>query len=316
MTGVDDGVERKSFDERTDRGEEGVPVASFEVVAAHRTCEENIAGEELPVGVERDVPRRVPRYVEHLEVDARDGDRIPACDDVRRVVRGDGEATARRARPERLDLARRSPHLCAAAIGKGGHAADVIDVGVRDENPARGRAHPGKVEAEVRRIVARVDHRSLRRAALGAHDVAVALERPHHEAVDDKRHGERLSVSRRGNTSRMQRWDLLDLDAPDGARDPIVLHSDDGARAVLIVLSPGQSLGDHQVKENTWLTVLDGTVEITVDGKAWQADRGTMVRFAPDERHALRSENGARLLLLLAPWPGEGHYRGGGSATP
>ena len=113
----------------------------------------------------------------------------------------------------------------------------------------------------------------------------------------------------------MQRWNLLDLDAPDGTRDPIVLHSDDGARAVLMVLSPGQSLGDHQVKENTWLTVLDGTVEITVDGNASQADRGTMVRFEPDERHALRSENGARLLLLLAPWPGEGHYRGGGSAT-
>jgi quercetin dioxygenase-like cupin family protein len=113
----------------------------------------------------------------------------------------------------------------------------------------------------------------------------------------------------------VQRWDLLDLDAPDGTRDPIVLHSDDGARAVLIVLSPGQSLGDHQVKENAWVTVLDGTVEITVDGTASQADRGTMVRFEADERHALRSENGARLLLLLAPWPGAGHYRGGDSAT-
>ena len=48
----------------------------------------------------------------------------------------------------------------------------------------------------------------------------------------------------------MQRWDLLDIEAPEGTRDPIVLHSDDGARSVLIVLSPGQSLGEHQVKEN------------------------------------------------------------------
>jgi hypothetical protein len=45
----------------------------------------------------------------------------------------------------------------------------------------------------------------------------------------------------------VQRWNLLDLDAPDGTRDPLVLYSDDGARAVLIVLRPGQSLGDHQV---------------------------------------------------------------------
>ena len=56
----------------------------------------------------------------------------------------------------------------------------------------------------------------------------------------------------------MQRWDLLALDAPDGTRDPIVLHSDDAARAVLIVLRPGQALGEHQVKENAWVVVLDG----------------------------------------------------------
>jgi quercetin dioxygenase-like cupin family protein len=110
----------------------------------------------------------------------------------------------------------------------------------------------------------------------------------------------------------VQRWNLLDLDAPDGKRDPIVLHSDAAARAVLIVLSPGQSLGDHQVKENAWVTVVDGAVEITVAGESSQAERGTMMRFDPDERHALRTAGGARVLLLFAPWPGEGHYRGGG----
>ena len=109
----------------------------------------------------------------------------------------------------------------------------------------------------------------------------------------------------------MQQWNLLELNAPDGTRDPIVLHSDDGARAVVIVLSPGQSLGEHQVKENAWVTVLEGTVEITAGGEVLQAGAGTMVRFDPDERHALRSDDGARVLMLLAPWPGEGHYRGG-----
>jgi quercetin dioxygenase-like cupin family protein len=108
----------------------------------------------------------------------------------------------------------------------------------------------------------------------------------------------------------MQRWDLLELDAPEGTRDPIVLHSDDGARAVLIVLRAGQSLGEHQVKENAWITVLDGSVQITAGGESVDAGRGTLVRFDPDERHALRSEAGARILMLLAPWPGDGHYRG------
>ena len=109
----------------------------------------------------------------------------------------------------------------------------------------------------------------------------------------------------------MQRWNLLDLDAPDGTRDPIVLHSDDEARAVLIVLQPGQSLGDHQVKENAWITVVDGTVHMTAGSESAEAGPGTLVRFEPDERHALRSESGARILLVLAPWPGAGHYRGG-----
>jgi len=109
----------------------------------------------------------------------------------------------------------------------------------------------------------------------------------------------------------VQRWDLLHLEAPDGTRDPIVLHSDDGARAVLLVLQPGQSLGEHQVKENAWLAVLEGEVQIDADATQIEGGRGTMVRFEPDERHAIRSESGARVLLLLAPWPGIGHYRGG-----
>ena len=33
--------------------------------------------------------------------------------------------------------------------------------------------------------------------------------------------------------------------------------------------------------------------------------------FDAAERHAIASDEGARLLLLLAPWPGEGHFRAG-----
>lgn len=112
----------------------------------------------------------------------------------------------------------------------------------------------------------------------------------------------------------MQTWDLLSVHAPNGTRDPLVLHSDDGARAVLIVLQPGQELGEHQVKENAWVTVLDGDVEIVCGGERMLATRGTTARFEPDERHTLRSENGARVLILLAPWPGAGHYRGDAAA--
>jgi quercetin dioxygenase-like cupin family protein len=108
----------------------------------------------------------------------------------------------------------------------------------------------------------------------------------------------------------VQRWNLMEIEAPDGTRDPVVVHSGNEARAVLIVLKPGQRLGDHQVKENAWVTVLEGSVSIGAGGETVEATPGMLFRFDPDERHSLTSETGARVMLLLAPWPGEGHYRG------
>jgi hypothetical protein len=42
-----------------------------------------------------------------------------------------------------------------------------------------------------------------------------------------------------------------------------------------------------------------------------EASRGAMFRFNAGERHALASDEGARVLLILAPWPGPGHYQPG-----
>jgi len=119
-----------------------------------------------------------------------------------------------------------------------------------------------------------------------------------------------LSLAAAGYLLRVQSWDLMEVSAPDGTRDPVVIHSDNEARAVLIRLNPGQRLGDHQVKENAWLTVIDGRVQVAAGGESVEAGPGALFRFAPDERHSVASEEGARILLLLAPWPGDGHYRG------
>jgi quercetin dioxygenase-like cupin family protein len=108
----------------------------------------------------------------------------------------------------------------------------------------------------------------------------------------------------------VQSWQLTQLDAPSGTRNPLVLHTADGARAVMIRLEPGQALGDHQVKERAWVTVVEGAVRAAANGKEVDCSVGTLLTFEPNERHSLVSETGARILLLLAPWPGEGHYRG------
>jgi quercetin dioxygenase-like cupin family protein len=109
----------------------------------------------------------------------------------------------------------------------------------------------------------------------------------------------------------VQSWNLLELDTPGGTRSPIVLHSTDEARAVLIGLEPGQALGDHQVHENAYMVVIAGDIQVTSGTDVLEAKPGTLVRFEEKERHRVSSDGGARILLLLAPWPGAGHYRGG-----
>ena len=114
----------------------------------------------------------------------------------------------------------------------------------------------------------------------------------------------------------MQSWNLQEIDLADGTRSPVVLFSRDEARAVLIGLDPGQELGDHQVKEAAFLLVVDGSAAIDAGGgNRLDAGVGTLIAFEPNERRSVSSDSGARVLLLLAPWPGAGHYAADERAT-
>jgi quercetin dioxygenase-like cupin family protein len=108
----------------------------------------------------------------------------------------------------------------------------------------------------------------------------------------------------------MQTWNLREIAAPGGSRSPVVLRSDDAARAVFIALEPGQALGDHQVKEYALVAVLDGSVRVEAAGSTVEGGTGSVFSFDVDERRSISTDGGARILLVLAPWPGEGHYRG------
>ena len=106
----------------------------------------------------------------------------------------------------------------------------------------------------------------------------------------------------------MQHWNLHESDASP----PEVLHSRDGeGRVVLIALAPGRALGEHQVKEAALVLVVDGEVRVEAGDESIDAGPGDLFRFEPDERRSVTSPAGGRMLLVLAPWPGEGHYRGG-----
>jgi quercetin dioxygenase-like cupin family protein len=109
---------------------------------------------------------------------------------------------------------------------------------------------------------------------------------------------------------KVQSWNLREIVTPGGSRSPVVLRSDESARAVLIALEPGQELGDHQVKERALVAVVEGSVRVMAGGETVEGGEGSFFSFDVDERRSISTDSGARILLVLAPWPGEGHYRG------
>jgi quercetin dioxygenase-like cupin family protein len=104
----------------------------------------------------------------------------------------------------------------------------------------------------------------------------------------------------------VQYWDLRSLTG--APHEPGVLDSSRGAaRSVVLHLPAGEALQDHQVHERAHLVVVDGEVEIARDSETITGGPGLLAVFEPGERHEVRARSEARLLLVLAPWPGEGH---------
>jgi quercetin dioxygenase-like cupin family protein len=104
----------------------------------------------------------------------------------------------------------------------------------------------------------------------------------------------------------VQHWDLRAL--PVTAHEPLILASTRGeARTVVIQLPAGEALQDHQVHERAHLVVVDGEVEIDQGAETITGGAGLLAVFDPRERHEVRARSDARLLLVLAPWPGDGH---------
>jgi quercetin dioxygenase-like cupin family protein len=114
----------------------------------------------------------------------------------------------------------------------------------------------------------------------------------------------------------VQHWNLNEIETPYGSRSPAVLHSQVGeSRVVLIELTPGQQLSEHQVTEAALLLIVSGQVRVETAADSVDAGAGELLRFDPAERRSVSSADGARVLLTLSPWPGEGHYRGDARAS-
>lgn len=103
----------------------------------------------------------------------------------------------------------------------------------------------------------------------------------------------------------MQTWNLASLDV--APHQPQVLASDEETRLIALDLPAGEELGEHQTHERGFLVVVDGEVEVAQGGSTERGGPGFLAAFAPNERRQVRAATDARILLVLAPWPGVGH---------
>ena len=104
----------------------------------------------------------------------------------------------------------------------------------------------------------------------------------------------------------MDSWNLNELEVDPHA--PQVLDSESEGRAIVINLPKGEQLQEHQVHERAWLLVIDGNVVLTTpDGESAAGGPGLLAIFDPKERHEVQAVEDSRLLLVLSPWPGDGH---------
>ena len=103
----------------------------------------------------------------------------------------------------------------------------------------------------------------------------------------------------------MESWDVRSLEVEP--HHPQVLHTDAHSRAIVIDLPEGELLQSHQTHESSWLLVADGEVEVESHGETTTAGPGFLAHFDESERREVRARSHARVVMILAPWPGEGH---------
>jgi redox-sensitive bicupin YhaK (pirin superfamily) len=104
----------------------------------------------------------------------------------------------------------------------------------------------------------------------------------------------------------MQSWDLKTVETEP--HQPLILASADDARTIVLRLPAGEELQEHEVHERARLVVVAGEVDVTTPGgETVAAGSGHLFEFDPGERRTISARSDARLLLILSPWPGDGH---------
>jgi quercetin dioxygenase-like cupin family protein len=105
----------------------------------------------------------------------------------------------------------------------------------------------------------------------------------------------------------LETWDIATLDVQP--HKPEILRTDKEARVIVIQLPAGERMQDHQTHERGYLSVVTGQIELSGAEGSTTGGPGFLAQFDPNERREITAKEDSRLVLMLGPWPGEGHSR-------
>jgi hypothetical protein len=104
----------------------------------------------------------------------------------------------------------------------------------------------------------------------------------------------------------MESWNLNTVAVEQ--HQPRILTSAEDARTILLHLPDGEELREHEVHERARVLVVSGDVDVnSPEGDFANAGPGHLFEFEPGERRTIIARSDARLLMVLSPWPGDGH---------
>ena len=78
-----------------------------------------------------------------------------------------------------------------------------------------------------------------------------------------------------------------------------ILAKTTGGNLTLFAFDAGQGLTEHTSPFEALVLVLDGTMGLTIGGKAATAGPGTIVRLPANVPHALEAQDQVRMLLVM-----------------
>ena len=103
----------------------------------------------------------------------------------------------------------------------------------------------------------------------------------------------------------METWDIRSLAIEP--HQPQVLRSDAETRAIAICSPPARSSRSTRCTRAPTCSSSTARSRSRRTAQSTTGGSGLLSHFEPNERRTVKAISDARLVLVLAPWPGEGH---------